>query len=70
MLPANQYIVDREHPAMVKVKVVGFPLRFSKTPCAITRKAPEMGERAEELLVETADYSWEEVPQLREEEVI
>ena len=55
---------------MVKVKVVGFPLRFSKTPCAITRKAPEMGERAEELLVETAEYSWEEVPQLREEEVI
>jgi crotonobetainyl-CoA:carnitine CoA-transferase CaiB-like acyl-CoA transferase len=66
----NEYIVDFDHPVLGKTKMVGFPVRFSKTPASIRLPAPEFGEHTEEVLREIGEYTWEEIGQLREEEVI
>lgn len=67
---ANDYIVDYEHETLGPVKLAGFPVRFTKTPGRINRCAPEFGEHTEEILMDIGGYSWEEIEQLREEEVI
>ncbi len=63
----NQYLVDMEHPVMGKVKTVGFPVRFSKTPASIQSAAPEFGAHTEEVLLEIGGYSWDEISRLREQ---
>lgn len=49
---ANRYIVDFDHPVLGKVKMLNCTVTFSQTPAAITRPAPELGEHAEEVLLE------------------
>ena len=49
---------------------LGFPVKFSKTPAAIRLPAPMLSEHTELVLHEIGGYSWEEIGQLREEEVI
>ena len=66
----NEYIVDFNHPVLGEIKMVGSPIRFSKTPGTIRLPAPEFGEHTEEVLTEIGGYTWEEIGQLREEEVI
>ncbi|MBI2958641.1 MAG: CoA transferase [Chloroflexi bacterium] len=60
----NQYVVDFDHPALGPVKLIGFPMRFSKTPCAIQREAPEVGQHTEEVLLEYG-YTWDDIASLR-----
>ncbi len=67
---ANEYIVDYDHPRIGKTQLVGVPVRLSKTPGDPKGAAPEFGEHTELILTELLDYSWEDVAQLREEEVI
>lgn len=67
---ANEYLVDFDHPYFGKIKYPGLPLRFSKTPGAIRRPSPQFGQHSEEVLVEMLGMSWEDISQLREEEVI
>ncbi len=67
---ANEYIVDYDHPRLGKTQLVGVPVRLSKTPGDPKGAAPEFGEHTELILTELLDYSWEDVAQLREEEVI
>ncbi len=66
----NEYVVDFDHPAAGKIKIMGYPVRFSKTPAHVVREAPEFGQHTEEILRELDDYSWEEIAALREEAVI
>jgi len=66
---SNDYVVEFDHPAGGKVKVVGFPARFSETPCSIQSAAPEHGQHTEEVLLDL-DYSWEDIAQLRDEGII
>lgn len=49
----NGTFVEYDHPTEGRVKVPGFPIRFSRTPSAITRGAPLVGEHSEEVLRET-----------------
>lgn len=67
---ANNYIIDCNHEVLGPVKVVGIPIQLSKTPGAVKCEAPEFGQHTEEILIEIGGYSWEEVAQLREEEII
>lgn len=53
----------------IKVKVPGFPVKFSGTPCAIQREAPELGQHTEEVPLEQG-YSWEDIAQMREQNAI
>lgn len=67
---ANDYIVEYDHPTMGRVKTVGIPITFEKTPMAVKSPPPEFGEHTEEVLTEVAGYSWEEVAQMRADGVL
>ena len=66
---ANDYVVDFDHPSRGKVKMVGHPVTLSETPAEIRLPAPEYGQHTEEILLELG-YTWEEISNLNEEEVI
>lgn len=66
---ANDYITDFTHPSWGPIKVVGIPVKFSRTPGSLRRAAPEFGQHTEEVLLEIG-YSWEEIDRLRAEEVL
>jgi crotonobetainyl-CoA:carnitine CoA-transferase CaiB-like acyl-CoA transferase len=66
---ANEYVTEFDHPELGRIKMIGFPVKFSKTPARIYREAPHLGQHTEEVLLELG-YTWEEIAQFREEEVI
>ncbi|MFC2016311.1 CaiB/BaiF CoA transferase family protein [Chloroflexota bacterium] len=67
---ANDYIIDTNHKVLGPVKVANFPIQFSETPAEVKCEAPEFSEHTEEVLIEIGGYSWEEIAQLRDEEVL
>jgi crotonobetainyl-CoA:carnitine CoA-transferase CaiB-like acyl-CoA transferase len=67
---ANDYVVDYDHPTWGPSKVVGVPVRLSKTPGSAKAPAPEFGEHTEQILIDSLGYSWEDIGRLKEEEVI
>ena len=66
----NDYVTPFDHPVLGPIKLVGFPVKFGKTPASITRKPPEFGEHTEEILLEVGGYTWEEIAELKNQEVI
>ncbi len=66
----NQYIVNYDHPVLGQIKGLGYPVQYSETPAKIVSVAPAMGQHTEEVLLTLGDYSWEDISQLREKEVI
>ncbi|MEG3181139.1 CaiB/BaiF CoA transferase family protein [Sphingomonas sp. LT1P40] len=48
----NGTFVEYDHASEGRVKVPGFPIRFSKTPSTIERGAPRVGEHSREVLRE------------------
>jgi crotonobetainyl-CoA:carnitine CoA-transferase CaiB-like acyl-CoA transferase len=67
----NQYVVEYDFPALGgKTKTVGCAVNFRKTPAGIQGPAPEFGQHTEEVLLDLGGYSWDELTQLKEEEVI
>ncbi len=67
---ANDYVVPYDHPVWGPIKVVGVPVRFSKTPGDPRAAAPEFGEHTEQILVDLLGYSWEDIARLKDQEVI
>lgn len=67
---ANDYVVDYDHPRFGPTQVIGLPLRLSATPGGIRLPAPEFGEHTELILTELLGYSWEQVAELKEREII
>ncbi|MFC2000349.1 CaiB/BaiF CoA transferase family protein [Chloroflexota bacterium] len=67
---ANEYVTEFDHPVWDRVRVAGFPVGYSKTPCSIRKEAPEFGQHTEEVLTEILGYSWEDIAMLKEEEVV
>ena len=65
---ANQYIIEVDHPRVGKIKEVGFPWKFHKTP-AKAGIAPELGEHNNEIL-KGLGYSEADIKQFREEKII
>ncbi len=62
--------VDVEHAVQGPLKVVGTPMKFSRTPCRIEKASPELGEHTEEVLAAWAEYSEQEIGELRESGII
>ena len=48
----NGTFVEFDHPSEGRVKMPGFPIKFSKTPSAVKRGAPQIGEHTREVLLE------------------
>lgn len=67
-IAANDYVIDYDHPIHGQVKMVGLPVKLSRTPGGVQRPAPEFGQHTEEILVELG-YSWEEIENLNDAEV-
>jgi len=65
---ANKYVIEVDHPRVGKIKEVGFPWKFHKTP-AKAGIAPELGEHNNEIL-KGLGYSDADIKQFKEEKII
>jgi crotonobetainyl-CoA:carnitine CoA-transferase CaiB-like acyl-CoA transferase len=66
---ANDYIMEYDHPAYGREKVVGLPYKFSETPGSLRYPCPQFGQHTEEVLLEFG-YTWGDIARLKEEQVI
>jgi len=66
----REMFVNVEHSHAGKLKVVGTPMKFSRTPCCIERASPDLGEHTEEILSGWAGLSKEEIEELRESGIL
>jgi crotonobetainyl-CoA:carnitine CoA-transferase CaiB-like acyl-CoA transferase len=49
---AQEMVLDVEHPGFGMVRMLGFPVKFSDSPCRVRRPAPGLGEHSDEILAE------------------
>ncbi len=67
---ANDYILNTRHDIFGPVKVLGMPVHLSKTPGKVKCEAPSFGQNTEEVLMDLGGYSWEEIEELKNKDVI
>ena len=67
---ANDYLVDFDHPTLGKIKMPGYPVSFSESWAQTTKAAPELGEHTDEVLMEIAGHTKDEIEELKREGVI
>ena len=48
----QEMVIEIEHPGHGAVKMLGFPVKLSKTPCLVRHPAPKHGEHTAEILAE------------------
>lgn len=51
-IQAQEMVLDVEHPGYGIVRMLGFPIKLSATPCQVRRSAPALGEHSDEILTE------------------
>jgi len=61
---ARERIVEVDHPVAGPLKMPGIAIKLSKTPGAIEKSAPLLGEHNKELLKEFFDYSEADVDKM------
>lgn len=61
----REMIVEVLHPRAGKLRVVGTPMKFSRTPCKIEKACPDLGEHTEEVFTSWLGLSSEEINRLR-----
>ncbi|MET0568779.1 MAG: CoA transferase [Hyphomicrobiaceae bacterium] len=49
-IKAQDMVLDVDHGPFGSIRMVGFPVKLSETPCAIRRPAPDLGQHTEEVL--------------------
>ena len=49
---AQEMVITTNHPSHGPIQMLGFPMKFSATPCQIRRPAPALGEHTAEILTE------------------
>lgn len=47
---AQEMVLDVEHPGHGVVRMTGFPVKLSETPCKVRLPAPDLGQHTEEVL--------------------
>ena len=67
---ANDYIIEREHPALGRTKWVQTPIAYSENPVSTRKMAPAHGEDTETVLIELLGRSWDDIAALQNEGVI
>ncbi len=65
----REMIVQRDHPTIGAIKMLGTPVKFSRTPGEIKSVPPKLGEHTIEIL-EKIGYSQEEIDELSQSKVI
>ena len=67
---ARGVLVECEHPASGRIRMVGPPIRMSETPGSVRRPAPLVGQHTEEVLRERLGMDAREIADLRRRQVI
>jgi len=67
---ARDMIVEVEHPQAGRIKVLGFPIKFSETPGKVEKPPALLGQHNEEILSTLLGYTKEQIAELRKEKVI
>jgi crotonobetainyl-CoA:carnitine CoA-transferase CaiB-like acyl-CoA transferase len=49
---AQKMVLEVDHPGHGLVRMLGFPMKFSQTPCQIRRPAPGLGQHTKDVLQE------------------
>ena len=62
---ARGALVEVQHPRAGKVKMVGVPMRLSKTPGSVRTPSPSIGEHNDEILTQKLGLSADEIAKLR-----
>lgn len=68
-IKAQDMVLDVDHGQHGTIRMVGFPVKMSGTPCAIRRPAPRLGEHSVEVLTELG-LSEDEVATLKSKKVV
>lgn len=68
-MEAREMLLHVDHPVEGRLPQIGFPVKFSDTPGAITRPPPVLGQHTDELMDELG-YSAEDIARFRKEEAI
>lgn len=66
---ANQMFVALEHPIAGPTRMVDVPIRLSRTPGAVRRPAPLLGQHTDDILAELG-YGAAEIERLRSQEIV
>jgi CoA:oxalate CoA-transferase len=66
----REMILEVDHSSKGKFKVVGTPMKFSRTPCRIEKACPELGEHTDEILSSLKGISAEEIQEFRKLKII
>jgi len=67
---ARGFFAETEHPVVGRIKIPTRPYHLSKTPCALERAAPVLGEHNQAIYCERLGYDTEELKQLQKAGVI
>ena len=67
---ARDMFVNIAHPRLGALKMVGTPMKFSRTPCEITKAPPDLGEHTEDILLNDLKLSPEEIQALHDDALI
>lgn len=68
-IKAQDMVIEIEHPQMGLVRMVGFPVKLSDTPCVVRHPAPELGAHTADVLSEIGLHA-EEIAALKLRKVI
>ncbi len=66
----REMIVNIHQPKAGDFKVVGTPIKFSRTPCKVEKASPDLGENTEEILKELLSMNEQEIEELRSSGII
>ncbi|MFC5301326.1 CaiB/BaiF CoA transferase family protein [Azospira restricta] len=69
-LAAREMVVELPHPTAGTAKLVGNPIKLSRTPVAYRNAPPLLGEHSDEVLREVLGYGEDEIGRLRDAGIV
>jgi CoA:oxalate CoA-transferase len=67
---SREMIKETDGPGKEKIKILGNPLKFDKTPVDTFTRPPRLGENTREVLADLLGYSSDKIESLRQKEAI